>query len=400
MRHVFVWLVFLALWFVATSCSAAVVLAPIGDVTLLAGSPLHIPLDGFSSDGQSLTFTALSDDEVVNTFIPEANRSLRISVADYGDMVFELFEGRTPRATQRIIALAEDDFYDGLIFHRVIDAFVIQGGDPTGTGGGESGWGPFDDQFHVELQHNRSGVLAMAKAFDDTNDCQFYVAEGAQRHLDFNHSIFGQLVEGEDVREAISSVPVDENYQPLQDVVMQSVDVFVDPENAVLMLSALEGATGSADVTVTATDEGGNQALQTFHVDVEPDTIDSDPFLADIPEIVTYVDTPTTFQLTAIDVEGDPAYFLDEYTLDANGLYVPVWSHPDLDYIVDFYSGEVTVTPTNGLTGVHQITVATGVYVDAVDYQVVSVRIIPEPATLGLTVAGLLLLLGGRAKRR
>ena len=69
-------------------------------------------------------------------------------------MVFQLFEGRAPRATEQIITLANDGFYDGIIFHRVIDEFVIQGGDPTGTGSGGSDLGDFDDQFHVDLQHN------------------------------------------------------------------------------------------------------------------------------------------------------------------------------------------------------------------------------------------------------
>jgi cyclophilin family peptidyl-prolyl cis-trans isomerase len=81
---------------------------------------------------------------------------------------------------------------------------VIQGGDPTGTGSGGSPLGDFDDQFHVDLQHNRTGILSMAKSFDDTNDSQFFITEGAQRHLDFNHSIFGILVEGESVRQSIS----------------------------------------------------------------------------------------------------------------------------------------------------------------------------------------------------
>src|SRR5690606_19222892 len=96
----------------------------------------------------------------------------------------------------------------GLKFHRVLNNFVIQGGDPLGNGTGGSTLGDFDDQFHLDLQHNRTGVLSYAKSADDTNDSQFFITEGPQRFLDFNHSVFGQLVEGETVRQGISNTAV------------------------------------------------------------------------------------------------------------------------------------------------------------------------------------------------
>ena len=352
-------------------------LEPIGDVTLLSGSPLHIPLDGFEPSGQALSFTATSNSELVSTFITKRNRSMRITAAGFGDIVFELFENRAPRVTRRIIRLAESGFYNGVIFHRVIDDFVIQGGDPTGTGAGGSTLGPFDDQFYVDLQHNRTGLLSMAKTDDDTNDSQFFITEGPSRHLDFNHSIFGLLVEGEDVRDAISGVPVGTGERPITDVVMESVQIFKDNQNVVLMLSASEGTSGQATVTVTATSPDGAQMSRTFLVAVSPDTVDSDPFLADIPPVTTKVDTPVTFQLRAIDVEGDAAFFLDEAGLDSNGLPVLARAHADLDYTVDFDTGSVTVTPRNGLQGVHSITIATARFITAVDSQVVPITIEP-----------------------
>ena len=166
---------------------SAPTLAAIDHVDLLSGSPLHIPLDGF--DGDVLTFTAESSDPNVTTFIPDGNRSMRIAVEHFGTMTFELFEDRVDRVTDHIIELAESGFYDNVIFHRVIDGFMIQGGDPTGTGTGGSELGEFDDQFHVDLQHTRSGLLSMAKSADDTNDSQFFITEAETRWLDFNHSI-------------------------------------------------------------------------------------------------------------------------------------------------------------------------------------------------------------------
>ncbi len=351
-------------------------LPSIGEVQLLGGSPLLLALD---AEGEGpLTFTAESSDSLVTATVLAENRSLRMQVASFGEMVFELFDFAARRATDHVVQLADSGFYNGVTFHRVIDNFVIQGGDPTGTGTGGSPLGNFDDQFHVDLQHNRTGILSMAKSFDDTNDSQFFVTEGPQRHLDFNHSIFGILVEGESVREAISRVPVGAEDRPTTSVVIESVRSFVDEENAVVLLKAPERATGAADVTIVVRNASGQEARQTFRVNVIPDTIDSAPFLADIPEIKTKVDTPVTYQLQALDVEdASSAKFLDQAGLSANGLSVPVQAPANLQYRVDFDTGLLTVTPTSGLTGRHFITVATGVSVNAIDYQVVPVTIEP-----------------------
>jgi large repetitive protein len=150
---------------------------PLEDVTLSAGSPIFLPIDAYDPNGGPLTITAVSTNpSVVSTAVPQGNPSLRITVRNYGDMVFELFEDKVPRPTGRIIELVESGFYDAdtqenpIIFHRVIEDFVLQAGDPTRTGAGGSTLGNFDDQFHVDLQHNQAGVLSFAKAGDDTND--------------------------------------------------------------------------------------------------------------------------------------------------------------------------------------------------------------------------------------
>jgi cyclophilin family peptidyl-prolyl cis-trans isomerase len=350
-------------------------LPPIGDVQLLSGSPLFLTLD---AEGEGpLAYTVETSGTLVTATVLADNRSLRVQVTGFGEMVFELFDESVRRVTDHIVQLADSGFYDGVTFHRIIDNFVIQGGDPTGTGSGGSPLGNFDDQFHVDLQHNRTGILSMAKSFDDTNDSQFFITEGASRNLDFNHSIFGILVEGETVREAVSEVPVGAEGVPLNRVVIESARSFVDEENAVILLKAPEGATGAADVTIVVRNESGQEARQTFRVNVSPDNIDSHPFLADIPELRTRVDTPLSYQLQAIDAEGSPARFLDQSSLASHGLPVPVPANNSLRYSVDFNSGLLTVAPTNGLTGRHFITVATAVSVTAVDYQVVPVVIEP-----------------------
>ena len=361
------------------------------EITLLSGSPLHIPLDGSDADGGPIAYSATSDSALVSTSLPEGNRSLRITVADHGDMVFELFENRVPRVTDRIISLADDGFYDGLFVHRVIDEFVIQAGDPTGTGAGGSDLGPFDDQYHVDLQHNREGVLSMAKAGDDTNNSQFFVTDFGppSRHLDFNHAIFGQLIEGFDVLQSISAVPTDGS-RPITDVVMESVEVFLDDENAVLMLKAPEGTSGEANITVTATDPDGNESVQTFQVTVEPDTANGAPFLEDIDDLQTVKNQSVSLQLRAMDVEGDPVAFRAE--MDAG---VP------FEFQLDEATGLVEITPPLDYVGELMLLVGVSAVdgsdtLNRLDTQLVTIDVVvPEPVGNGLLIPFLLVLLAG-----
>src|SRR4030042_4726132 len=134
--------------------SPAPVLDSLEDVEVLAGAPLHIALGAYDADGAPLTFSVtVEGNDDVTTYMRQQNRSLRISVEDFGDMVFELFEGRAPNTTARIIALAEAGFYnttdpdDPMIFHRGIEDFMIQGGDPDGDGTGGCGV-TFDHDVH------------------------------------------------------------------------------------------------------------------------------------------------------------------------------------------------------------------------------------------------------------
>jgi cyclophilin family peptidyl-prolyl cis-trans isomerase len=333
---------------------SAPTLAPIADVTLAAGAPLHIVLDGYDADGDALDFTIESTGDDLATFVPEGNQSIRITVAEFGDMVFELFEQRAPTTTARILELVGSDFYDDIIFHRVANyadgsPFVIQTGDPDGDGTGGSGI-QFDDEFHPDLMHTRTGLLSMANSGDDTSDSQFFVTGGTTRHLDFNHSIFGQLTAGDDVRAAIQGVETDDASQPLTDVVIESIEAFYDVENGVLMLSAPEGMTGETDVTVTVSDGQGGTAAQTFHVTIVADadaSANANPYLLPIDDVYTTADTPVSFTIPALDVEDDALHF--------DGIVSPVVDGLSLE--VNSTTGVATVTPSNGLAGVYSIIV-------------------------------------------
>ena len=122
---------------------------------------------------------------------------------DKGTMVIELFADKTPKTVNNFVFLSREGYYDGVIFHRVIDNFMVQGGDPTGSGMGGPGY-KFGDEFDPSLKHDKRGVLSMANAGPGTNGSQFFITHVATPWLDGKHSVFGQIVEGLDV---LMSIP-------------------------------------------------------------------------------------------------------------------------------------------------------------------------------------------------
>ena len=135
-----------------------------------------------------------------------ANRAAQVKT-NLGSFTIELFEDRAPKTTKNFIDLAEKGFYDGVIFHRVIKDFMIQGGDPTGTGRGGPGY-TITDEFHPELKHTGPGILSMANAGPNTGGSQFFITLEATPWLDGKHAVFGEVTEGMDVVEAIGTTPL------------------------------------------------------------------------------------------------------------------------------------------------------------------------------------------------
>jgi cyclophilin family peptidyl-prolyl cis-trans isomerase len=119
-----------------------------------------------------------------------------------GDIVLKLFAQQAPVTVNNFVCLAEDGYYDGVTFHRVIKDFMIQGGDPTGTGRGGPGY-QFKDEFSPQLKHDKPGVLSMANAGPNTNGSQFFITHVPTPHLDGKHSVFGQVTQGQDVVDKI-----------------------------------------------------------------------------------------------------------------------------------------------------------------------------------------------------
>ncbi|OLA39123.1 peptidylprolyl isomerase [Phascolarctobacterium succinatutens] len=151
------------------------------------------------------------------------NRKIKFTT-NKGVFVAEMFEDKAPLTTKNFIELVEKGFYDGIIFHRVIDGFMIQGGDPTGTGMGGPGY-KIKDEFGEGLKHDDEGILSMANAGPNTGGSQFFITLAPTPWLNGHHAIFGKVVEGMDVVRLIGVVPTDFRDRPREAVTMEKVDV-------------------------------------------------------------------------------------------------------------------------------------------------------------------------------
>lgn len=155
-----------------------------------------------------------------------ANRRIKFTT-NKGIFVAEMFEDKAPDTTKNFIDLTEKGYYDGLIFHRVIDGFMIQGGDPTGTGTGGPGY-TIKDEFGEGLVHDEEGIFSMANAGPDTGGSQFFITLAPTPWLNGHHAIFGKVVSGMDIVREIGAVATDFRDRPLDKVVMEKVEVIAE----------------------------------------------------------------------------------------------------------------------------------------------------------------------------
>ena len=161
------------------------------------------------------------------TIDPQKKYTARLKTGK-GDIVVELFADKTPKTVNNFVFLAREGYYDNTTFHRVIKPFMIQGGDPTGTGRGGPGY-QFADEFHKDLRHDAPGILSMANAGPNTNGSQFFITVAATPHLNNRHTIFGKVVDGQDVADAISKVPTGPMNRPIEPVVIRHVKIMRVP---------------------------------------------------------------------------------------------------------------------------------------------------------------------------
>jgi cyclophilin family peptidyl-prolyl cis-trans isomerase len=141
---------------------------------------------------------------------------------NHGSIRIELFDDRAPKTTGNFAELVGKGFYDGVVFHRVIEGFMIQGGCPEGSGRGGPGY-KIPDEFHPELRHLGEGILSMANAGPNTGGSQFFITLAATPWLDGKHAVFGRVVEGIEVVRAIGQLRTDRSDRPHEEVVMKRV---------------------------------------------------------------------------------------------------------------------------------------------------------------------------------
>jgi len=149
-----------------------------------------------------------------------------------GDIKIEVCCEQCPKAAENFLALCASDYYNGCIFHRNIKGFMVQTGDPTGTGkNGSSIWGQhFDDEFHESLRHSQRGIVSMANNGADTNSSQFFITYDKQPHLDMKYTVFGKVIDGMEVLDSLEGLPVKErSYRPLSDVKIIRITVHANP---------------------------------------------------------------------------------------------------------------------------------------------------------------------------
>jgi cyclophilin family peptidyl-prolyl cis-trans isomerase len=175
---------------------------------------------GKTAEGNPIVTRSMNKD-------PGPANEIAVMKTSMGTITLRFFTKQAPLAVANFKGLAAKGYYDGIIFHRVMDNFMIQGGDPTGTGySGDSLWGgKFQDEFSPSLRFDHPGILAMANSGPGTNGSQFFITQVPTTHLNDKHTIFGEVIEGMDVVNAICKVRTDDKNKPMQPVVIESITI-------------------------------------------------------------------------------------------------------------------------------------------------------------------------------
>jgi cyclophilin family peptidyl-prolyl cis-trans isomerase len=379
-------------------------LGAINNIQVPGGKSVLVPLTGTDSLGGPISYSFNSTDANVQTsLVSTASKSVVLNVSGTdssnnpytGQIVLHLFEDLAPATTARIEQLVTSGYYNGLIFHRVLDGFVAQTGQ---TNSGNDTGVLLDDELNTSLTFTSPGLLAMANRGPDTSDAEFFITaiDGAgttnpitlanmPQALDFRYTIFGQLVSGFDTFEKIMSVPVTTNTQtneasqPTSAITITSATLINDTQDAVLRVFAPASFDGSnATITVTAKNANNETSQQSFNVSAVTDTSTDPPFLGPVGDQTTAVGSPATFTLTSTDLSGAGVYYNAAImSSPANGTLT-----------VDNSTGKIMVTPNAGFVGDIQVIVGVQDEAQSVSYdtQVITVHVVaPTLSAIGDT---------------
>ncbi len=350
-------------------------LAPIPDVIVPDTVGLQVPVDGGTS-APNQTYTVSTDnDNLVASVATGPFLTIDVShesagegdPAFTGSLTFQLFGDLTPLTVERISRLVRQGFYSGRNFHRIAagfpdpDEFIVQGGSVNGDGTGEvnqPGF-PFQDEFVQQLAFTGEGQLAMANSGRDTNSSQFFITTGQPRFLDYIHTIFGQLVEGNDVLTQMTQVQRDSTTDtPVAPILIDSATLSDASPDGVIHLDASNAVEDFfTNVTVTATDPtDGTTVSQTFRATVRPNVdadgnpIDERAFLTGLVDTAPVIGPNQLYQiqLQGVDPEGQELTYTVQGSVDqGQTTFSPV---QNATATVDA-NGLVTVVPTPGFLG-------------------------------------------------
>lgn len=312
---------------------AAPEILEIKNQTIPASKSLHIPVATNSDGSDRVRYSVQSTGAVVTAEFRSGDNTWIEMDTELGSMTLQLFDDLAPDTVRRMLGLVKAGFFDGLTFHRTVPGFVIQGGDPNGDGTG----GPefsFSDEFDPKGLFTGDGTLAMANSGKDTNGSQFFITTnnrvlgrnqfgevlenqnapaGPPRFLDFNHTVWGQLVRGSEVFRQIISRPTDENGTPDEPVTINSVRIVKNRSDAVLVLTSTgkipdnipTNGDESGGVTITARTNGGVDTL-TFRVKGARDNNEDPAILNPLPDRTMARNGTLSFKVAARDIDSAP----------------------------------------------------------------------------------------------
>lgn len=341
----------------------SVTLAAISEPNIPTDKPIFIPVTVTNTPAGPVTTTVTSNSTDLTAEVVQGGRSVRIDVSGTdasgqpftGSLTLRLFEADAPLAAQRIIDLVQSGYVVGKRFPRIIDNFMIQGGELTTSG--NSPLPNVPDEFKADYTFASRGLLAMANSGDDTENSQFFITDIdvplGQRptHLNYNHTIVGILTDGFDTYQKIITTPVT-GESPTSPVTITGATVFTDTENAVIKLTPKAGfGTGTANVSVTAND-GTGPATQSFSITGVADGVNSRPFISTpVPDQTTTAGTPVSFTVPVFDQDGDAL------TIAVKDTAFTTTTIPNATVSIDQATKKVTVTPAAGFTGTIQFKV-------------------------------------------
>lgn len=358
----------------------SVTLASISEPEIANNKPTYIPVTVTNTPAGTVTTTVSSDSPDVTASVVQGGESIRFDVTGTdsngvpfsGSMTVELFTDSAPIAAQQVINLVNSGYYNGKLFPRVLNTFVIQGGGTTTSD--NSTLPDFQTEFNANYQFNSGGLFAMANSGgSDSNNSQFFITDtnlpltggttnattggmnnvesNLETPLNFKYSIVGILTSGFDIYQKIITTTVEDNSAtppedsvPVNPITITGATVFKDTSDAVIELNPTAGFTGTANIKVTAND-GTGPTSETFATTGTADPVVDPPFLGPIANQTTTEGTPVTFTVPVTNVSGVPA------TIAIRDTATFTTSPTNLTVSIDQTTGQATLTPAAGFTG-------------------------------------------------